>query len=205
MPTWLESLKKHFSMTQLRESRFLIPFFEWHDALPDDQKNIVKISAIGLSLFSILFMLYLGSSKIGSLREEIIAKQQILKELSSAEEDLHMQQSLVKELEGKARALNADFSLLPTLESYAQSSGIGRESIESISPKQLPPGKYFVETEATVQLVHVTLKQLTIYFYKIETAKNNLAIKEVRIKPRFDDPQYLNIAFKVSAFKPKES
>ena len=109
----------------------------------------------------------------------------------------------LKYLEKEAQQKSADFSLLTTLESLAQQAAIGRESIESISPKQLPPGKYFSETEATVQLVRVTLKQLVHYFYRIESSPHHLQLKEARVKPRFDDPNSLNVTFKVSVFLPK--
>lgn len=189
---------------KLKESRLLGQAIHWFEGLPPDQKKIAAISGAAVIIFFIFLLIYIGQTKVGSLREEIGLKRENLAILSKYEVQFTDQQALLSELEREAKQKSADFSLLSTLEDFAKGAQVGRESIESISPKQLPPGDFFQETEATVQLVRVTLKQLSNYFYKIETAPYNLAIKEVKIKPRFDDPQFLNVTFKVTSFKPKE-
>lgn len=204
MKKWLAYLKEKLNLSQLRESKFLAPVFLWYDGLPPDQKNIAQTSLIIAGVLFLLLLVYWGHANVGSLREQIEAQNLNLKELSRYEEQFQEQTTALKILEREAKKLGADFSLLSALEQLAQSSQIGRESIESISPKQLPPGEYFIETEATVQLVRVTLRQLVEYFYKIETSPNTLLLKEIRIKPRFDNPQFLNVTFKVSAYKPKD-
>jgi len=204
MKKWLELLKEKLNLARLRENKFLAPLFLWYEGLPPDQKNIAHTTFIVSGVLSLLLLVYWGQGKVEGLREQIEAQNLNLKELSRYEEQFQEQATALKILEREAKKLGADFSLLSSLEQLAQSSQIGRESIESISPKQLPPGEYFVETEATVQLVRVTLRQLVEYFYKIETSPNTLLLKEIRIKPRFDNPQFLNVTFKVSAYKPKD-
>ncbi len=204
MKRWFELLKEKLNPSQLRQSKLFAPLFLWYDGLPPDQKNIAHTASIIAGVLFLLFLVYWGHVKVEGLREQIEAQNLNLKELSRYEEQFHEQTMALKILEREAKKLGADFSLLSALEQLAQSSQIGRESIESISPKQLPPGEYFIETEATVQLVRVTLRQLVEYFYKIETSPNTLLLKEVRVKPRFDNPQFLNVIFKVSAYKPKD-
>ena len=200
----LDSLKEQFSIAKLRENKYLAPVVSWYDGLPPDQKNIAGIGFIAGGVLLVFFFVYLGYSTLDSLKEEIENKNINLKELSRYQEQFKEQDMILKQLEREAKRQSSDFSLLSALEQLAQASQIGRESIESISPKQLPPGNYFIETEATVQLVKVSLRQLTDYFYKIESSANNMNLREVRVKPRFDNPQYLNVTFKVSSYKPKE-
>lgn len=191
-------------ISKLRDNKLLGPFISRYDALPAEQKNIVNMSAIAGMVLLMLLIVYLGHQKVGALKEEIETKNLNLKELRRYEEKFEDQSQLLKQLERQAKQLSADFSLLSALEQLAQNSQIGRESIESISPKQLPPGDFFVETEATVQLVKVTLRQLVDYFYRIESSPTHMVLHELKVKPRFDNPQFLNITFKVSAFKPKD-
>ena len=200
----LDTLKSKFSWHQLRESRLLAPVFLWFDNMPADQKNIAIFSAAGIGVLAVLLLLYSGYTKVSALKEEVGEKQTNLKELMRYEQQFEEQGMILKSLEREAKRKSGDFSLLSTLEALAQNSNIGRESIESISPKQLKPGDFFIETEATVQLVRVRLKHLIIYFHNIESSEHNLLLKEVRIKPRFDNPDTLNVIFKVSSFTPKE-
>ncbi|OGQ13823.1 MAG: hypothetical protein A3B70_04020 [Deltaproteobacteria bacterium RIFCSPHIGHO2_02_FULL_40_11] len=202
--SFLDKIKEQFSAEKLRETKLLEPIVIWYQALPGDQKNMVNIGAVGGVILTLLFFLYLGNSKVNALKEEIETKSRNLRELTKYQESFSEQTKILDALEKRFRQQGADFSLLTTLEKYAQSSQISRESIESISPRQLPPGEFFVETEATVQLVRVTLKQLVDYFYRIESAPVNLTLKEAHVKPRFDNPQFLNVSFKVIAYKPKE-
>ena len=204
MKRWLQILKEKLNPAHLRGNKFLAPLFLWYDGLPPDQKNIAHTSSIIGGVLFLLLLVYWGHVKGADLREQIEAQNLNLKELSRTEEQFQKQSIALKILEREAKKLGADFSLLSSLEQLAQSSQIGRESIESISPKQLRPGEYFIETEATVQLVRITLRQLVEYFYKIETSPNTLLLKELRVKPRFDNPQFLNVTFKVSAYKPKD-
>ena len=204
MKKWFEILKDKLNPAHLRDIKLLAPVFLWYDGLPPDQKNIAHTASIIVGVLFLLLLVYWGHIQVEGLREQIEARNLNLKELSRYEEQFEEQATALKILEREAKKLGADFSLLSSLEQLAQSSQIGRESIESISPKQLPPGEYFIETEATVQLVRVTLRQLVEYFYKIETSPNTLLLKEIRVKPRFDNPQFLNVTFKVSAYKPKD-
>jgi len=197
-------IKEMFSLEKLKESRLLSPLIQRFEELPPDQKKIAAIGGAAIVIFFIFFLIYMGQTKVSRLRDEIELKRENLKLLSKYEQQFRKQEALLLALEREAKQQSADFSLLSLLESSATAAQIGRESIESISPKQLPPEEFFIETEATLQLVRITLKQLTNYFYKIETSPYHLTIKEVKIKPRFDNPQFLNVTFKVTSFKPKE-
>ncbi len=191
-------------ISKLRDSKLFAPIFTWYDALPAEQKQIANVGAIGGMVLILLVIVFMGHRKVGALKEEIETKNLNLKELRRYEAKFDEQSQTLKQLEREAKQISADFSLLSALEQLAQSSQIGRESIESISPKQLAPGDFFVETEATVQLVKVTLRQLVDYFYRVESSPTHMVLKELKVKPRFDNPQFLNVTFKVSAFKPKD-
>lgn len=196
--------KETFSLEKLKENALLRSLFGKFEELPPDQKKIAAIGGAAVAIFFVFFLIYAGQTKVMALREEIEQKRENLKLLSKYELRFNEQLAALTDLERDAKQQSADFSLLSALESFATAAQIGRESIESLSPKQLPPGEFFIETEATVQLVRVTLRQLANYFYKIETSPWHLTIKEFKIKPRFDDPQFLNVTFKVTSFKPKE-
>lgn len=196
--------KETFSLEKLKENALLRSLFGKFEELPPDQKKIAAIGGAAVAIFFVFFLIYAGQTKVTALREEIEQKRENLKLLSKYELRFNEQLAALTDLERDAKQQGADFSLLSALESFATAAQIGRESIESLSPKQLPPGEFFIETEATVQLVRVTLRQLANYFYKIETSPWHLTIKELKIKPRFDDPQFLNVTFKVTSFKPKE-
>lgn len=191
-------------LDHLKDNKLFTPILIWYEGLPPDQKKSANLAFIGGIVLIMLFFIYLGNQKVSSLKEEAETKSETLKELKRFEEKMNEQTQILKQLERRAKQISGDFSLLSSLEQLAQTSNIGRESIESIRPQQLPPGDYFTETEATVQLVKVTLKQLTDYFYKIETSPNFMTLKELRVKPRFDNPQFLNVTFKVSSYKPKD-
>ncbi|MBI4040416.1 MAG: hypothetical protein HY390_00970 [Deltaproteobacteria bacterium] len=205
MPNFLQNLKDQWSLDQLRQSKLFAPWVIRYEALPADQKQLANVAIIAGLVLVLLSFVFLGNSKVTAIREEIDAKQTTLRELSKYEAQFTEQLVKLQELERSTKRIQQDFSLLTTLEKFAQASQIGRESIESISPKQLPSGDYFIETEATVQLVRVPLKHLTDYFYRIESSPFHLKLKEAHMKPRFDNPDFLNVTFIVSSFKPKDN
>ena len=92
-------------------------------------------------------------------------------------------------------------SITTFLEKTAFESGI---KIKSINHESTPTYDIYEEKREVVKLENVTLRDLIDFFYKIENHRKLLKIISVRIKPRWRNPAYLDVDFKVSSYLRKE-
>ncbi|MEM7411919.1 MAG: type II secretion system protein GspM [Myxococcota bacterium] len=90
-------------------------------------------------------------------------------------------------------------NLRTTLETLARQATV---NIESMEPQASPTHPKYKETKVEVGLRNVTLAQTVNYLHQIESARQALSVKSLRIKTRVENPQYLDVTFTVSSFEP---
>jgi hypothetical protein len=92
-------------------------------------------------------------------------------------------------------------NLLSVLEALASESRIGKENLESISPKRPSGNARYPETRVEVTLRDATLAQLVDYLYRIEHAPTLLIVRSLRIRARGGEESRIDAVFSVSTFE----
>ena len=90
-------------------------------------------------------------------------------------------------------------NLRTTLEELARQAGV---RVESMEPQASPAHARFRETKVEVGLESVTLEQAVKYLNEIESHRQVLSVKSLRLRTRADQPSLLDVTFTVSAFEP---
>jgi len=119
---------------------------------------------------------------------------EVMKRLRADYDDV---QRRLASVEGRIRR-GARSNLRTVLENMAQQSQVTIESMEPQASPSIPP---YRETKVEVGLKGVTLPQTVSYLHAIETSKDLLTVKNLRIRSRSDQPQLLDVTFTVSSFE----
>jgi len=90
-------------------------------------------------------------------------------------------------------------NLRTTLETLARQASV---KVESMEPQASPAHERYRETKVEVGLGGVTLAQTVSYLHQIESARQMLSVKSLRIRTRPDRPELLDVSFTVSSFEP---
>jgi type II secretory pathway component PulM len=90
-------------------------------------------------------------------------------------------------------------NLRTTLEDLARQAGV---RVESMEPQASPAHARFRETKVEVGLEAVSLEQAVKYLHAIESHRQVLSVKTLRLRTRADQTSLLDVTFTVSAFEP---
>lgn len=90
-------------------------------------------------------------------------------------------------------------SILSHLESMAQRLNV-KSHIVQMKPMQGQTTRHYTESVVEIKMEKVPLSLLVRYLHQVENAKELLRIKELRIRPRFDNPDLLDVRFQVSSY-----
>ena len=90
-------------------------------------------------------------------------------------------------------------NLRTILEDLARQAGV---RVESMEPQASPANARFRETKVEVTLESVTLEQAVKYLHEIESQRQVLSVKSLRLRTRADQPSLLDVTFTVSTFEP---
>ncbi|MCH2171262.1 type II secretion system protein M [Myxococcota bacterium] len=90
-------------------------------------------------------------------------------------------------------------NLRTTLENLAKKANV---KIESMEPQTSPANPRYRETKFELGLANVTLEQAVTLLHEIESHRRVLSVKSLRMRPRADQPQFLDLTFTVSSFEP---
>jgi len=112
-------------------------------------------------------------------------------------------EQLQKELTGIEQSLKhqGEFSILSYLESLADRTGVRRHIIQ-MKPRPGQTTRYYKENEVEIRMEKVALSLLLPYLYEVENAPELMRVKELRMKPRFDNPNLIDVRFVVASYEP---
>jgi general secretion pathway protein M len=96
------------------------------------------------------------------------------------------------------------FSILSYLEGLARRLDV-KNRIVQMKPKQGQSTRFYKEGVVEIKMEKVPLQMLVRYLFQVENSPELLRIKELRIRPRFDNPDLLDARFQVSAYEIPET
>jgi type II secretory pathway component PulM len=149
---------------------------------------------ITIAYFAIIVPVAAIGSRAADRLESAETSYEVMKRLRAEYDDV---QRRLKSVEGRIRR-GARSNLRTVLENMAQKSQVAIESMEPQAAPTIPP---YRETKVEIGLKGVTLPQTVSYLHAIETSKDLLTVKNLRIRSRTDKPQLLDVTFTVSSFE----
>lgn len=152
-----------------------------------------------LVLYFIADSIYQGYEKLG---EDINDKKKDLQDLVRLQTQYRQTHQQLEQIKAKLNSMGKGFSLLSFIEDLANKEGI-RENIGSAKPKTIPMGDGYEERLVEVQMYDITLTKLVEFIYKIENAGHLLRVSRLRIKPRYDNRNLLQVTIQVSTYEKK--
>lgn len=166
---------------------------------PREQTAALIGAAVALVLVVVL-PVAVASGRIGKLEKEVQQGRVQLREIMRAIDSYNRKKATLSQMQ-QTLAGGFDSSISTTLESIADQSGI-KDKIDSLKEKPSTPSDLFDVASVDVRLKRVTLEQVVDFLYQIEHhPEKMLRLRQLSIKPRFDNKQEMDVSFTVSTYR----
>jgi general secretion pathway protein M len=93
------------------------------------------------------------------------------------------------------------FALFSYLERKAGEAGV-KGNVRSINPLKAAPTGAYEETAVEIKLDKLTMKQLTDFFYQVESPGDMIRIRKVSIVKMKESPEYISALIQVFTYQP---
>lgn len=185
-----------FSFDRFRISNLYSAYF----GMSPREQTIALVGAGVAIILVIVLPIAVASSRIGKLEREVADGRRQFKEVVRAIEAYNRKRSQLAGLQQQL-AGGYDQQISTTLESIAEQNGI-KDQIDSLKEKAAAPSDLFEEASVDVRLKRVSLQQLIDFLYAIEHhPEKMLRLRQLSVKPRFDNKQDLDVSFTVSTYR----
>lgn len=166
---------------------------------PREQTMGLAAAALVLVLIIVL-PIAVASGRIGKIEKEVAEGKKQFREIVRAIESYDQKKAQLVQMQ-QTLAGGFDSALSTTIESLAETSGI-KDRIDSLKEKAAAPSDIFDEASVDVRLKKITLQQLVDFLYVIENHPDKvLRLKQLSVKPRYDNKQDLDVSFTVSTYR----
>jgi len=165
------------------------------------REQIIAIIVVGFVLLLVVVMpISLASGKISKLEKTLQTSKEQINDVVREIADYNREKSHLTSVETLLKA-GFDTSISTTIENFASQSGI-KENVDSLKERPITPSDIFDEASVDVRMSKISLDQLVEFLYKIESERTRiLRIKQLQIKPRFDNRKLLDVSFQVATYK----
>jgi general secretion pathway protein M len=93
-----------------------------------------------------------------------------------------------------------NFSILSHLEGLARKMNV-KKRIVQMKPKPGQNTRFYKESIVEISMEKVALPTLVRYLYNVENSPELLRVRELKIKPRFDNADLMDARFEISAYE----
>jgi len=166
-------------------------------------REFIAVSVAGACLaLAAVYLLLIEpvNGHLASLDKSIVTQQRTVAELERMTRNFSKLKGRIADLERKLNR-SANFSILSHLEGLARRLDV-KGNIVQMKPKQGINTKYYRENVVEIKMERVSLQLLVRYLYQIENSPELLRIKQLKVKPRFDNRDQLDAIIQVSAYEP---
>lgn len=168
--------------------------------LTSREQTIALVVAGAVLVLAVFLPVTVASGKISRLEKDI---QSGNKQIREVVREIDRYQEVQAELLASEKKLAGGFdsAIATTMESLASRAGIA-DRIDSLKEKPTAASDILDEVTVDVRVKKVTLPDLIKYLQSIEQDPNKLLrLKQLEIKPRYDNKEELNASFSVSTFR----
>jgi len=178
--------------------------FNLYLKLNQREQKIILVGIPGVIVIGLIIIASVSSSHIHGLEEKLASRHKEIAKVTRLLNQYNVANRRQNLLERNIGRQQSNFTIFTFLESQASLLGI-RDEINSMKEKPTPVNDKFKETAVEVKLQKITLSQLVNYLYNIENSPHLIRIKSLKVAPRYDNAQYLDVTFQVSTFEVIES
>ena len=158
------------------------------------------MAAIGIILYGLFSAATLYLDRMKGLDRLIRQKEAALATLAQLRKEQVRLKTQIGSLDDRILADRGRFSLLSFLESTAGASGV-RAQIAYMRPQAVVLTDRYRETSVEMKIENVSLDQAVRFLSAIEQAPHVLKIKNLHMKTRYANPQFLDVNFLVSTYE----
>jgi general secretion pathway protein M len=164
------------------------------------ERTIVLVGGIVVGL-SLLYVIVVDPllAKVERLERQTVRKQKDIKELILLSQEYATKRERLAEAERRMPASDSQFSLLTFMEESATTAGV-REWITGMQPQVQSLAQGYQETAVDLRLEGVQLPELLALLVAIDQAPHDLQVRHLQIRPKFDNPAYLDVSIRVLSY-----
>jgi hypothetical protein len=165
-----------------------------------------RIVVVGGAILLILFIFFRiaflpARERMKKLDGLIPQKEKDLKEVEGLRGEYLDLSQRAASFDEKLKSRVQSFTLFGHLESLASRIGI-RDKIIYMKPSESSINPNYKSSKVEVKLKEITLNQLTKYLYEIERPELLSQVRKLRIKPKLENPELLDVTLEVSTYIP---
>ncbi|MEM4657983.1 MAG: hypothetical protein QXX77_06120 [Candidatus Methanosuratincola sp.] len=173
---------------------------EWFDALPlsERDRRAVLWGALGVLVLVVLIFFHTMSTVNKRLEMQEKALREQLEEIKSLEKEYYASKKMASEIAEGMSSPNQ--SLLSVIERILVSENIERASF-TISSRSPTSWELYEEISVDVKIQKIALDKVIDVLYEIENSPTFLKISKFKMSARFDNPNLLDVSFRISNYK----
>ena len=151
--------------------------------------------------FALIFVIIVDPllSILERLERQAIRKQRDIRELTRMAEDYAVKRARLAEVERRMPAPDSRFSLLTFIEEATMTAGV-REWMTGMQPQVQLLAQGYQETVVELRLEGVQLPELLDLLLAIEQAPYDVRVRPLQIRPKFNNPVYLDVNLRVLSY-----
>ncbi len=164
-----------------------------------------RVMVLAGGLFLVTVLIYITAvepmlDRMQRLDRLIAGKQSAIQELAVIRAEYVGVHARATQIDQRIDAASDTFSLLAFLEEVATDAHI-KSQIVSMRPQSALPSNDYRENSVEVKIEKVALSSVVDLLRAMHEASAVLRFKRLHLRPRFDNPAYLDVAFLVSTYE----
>src|ERR1700756_5544796 len=164
----------------------------------DRDRKAVIFGGLGFLILVLYMVFQFFSSGSARLEKKTQSLQADLKRFESLRAEYLGSKHRIEELANTIKT--GDEPLISVVEKTLVDSRIDRGNF-SIKSRTSTPGDLYEETSVDVEIKKIPLDRMVDVLYKFQTMPTYLKVSKLRPQTRFDNPDLMDISFRVSTFK----
>ena len=171
------------------------------EALSSRERIMVDVGG-GVLVVALIYTAVLEPmiDRMQQLDRLIAGKQNAIQELALIRAEYVDVHAYATQIDETIDLVSDTFSLLAFLEEVAGNIRI-KSQIVSMRPQEAFPSTEYQENAVEVKIEKITIEAVVGLLREMHEATAILRFKRFHLRPRFDDPTYLDVAFLVSTYK----
>lgn len=167
-------------------------------------KRVVIISVIAISVFVIFTIFQFLSSGTERLTKKVDALNSDLEKIENLRKQLEESNGLISQLTSSFKS--GDEALISVVEDILVNEQIDRGSFSIKDSNTSAPAidDLYKEKSVDVEIRKIPLNKIVDLLYKVQVGRSLLKVSNLRIRTRFDNPDLIDVNFRISSFEFKK-
>lgn len=167
-------------------------------------KRVVVVSVIAISVFIIFIIFEFLSSGTERLTKKVDALNSDLEKIENLRKQLDESNRLISQLTSSFKS--GDEALISVVEDILVNEQIDRGSFSIKDSNTSAPAvdDLYNEKSVDVEIRKIPLNKIVDLLYKIQVRPSLLKASNLRIRTRFDNPDLIDVNFRISSFEFKK-